>query len=101
MAEVLLPLDVEVPEQPASPQVLEITCPLVGTFYRAPKPGMPPLVTEDSPVEPDTVVGIVEALREQLTEIQAECTGRVVRVLATDGQPVEYGQVLFEVSTDG
>ena len=73
-----------------------VTSPLVGTFYRATKPGMPPLVAEGSWVDEDTVVGIVEQLHV-LTEVEARCSGVVTRVLATDGQPVEYGQPLFEV----
>jgi biotin carboxyl carrier protein len=77
-----------------------ITAPLVGTFYRAGKPGVPPLVTEGSQVEDDTVVGIIEALHE-LTDVEAGCRGIVSKVFATDGQPVEYGQPLFEVSQLG
>jgi acetyl-CoA carboxylase biotin carboxyl carrier protein len=73
---------------------------LVGTFYRAGKPGVPPLVTEGSQVEDDTVVGIIEALHE-LTDVEAGCRGIVSKVFATDGQPVEYGQPLFEVSQLG
>lgn len=82
---------------PTAPPIAEITAPLVGTFYRADKPGMPPLVEEGSRVEEDTVVGIVEALSE-LTEIEAGCRGVISEVCATDGQIVEYGEVLFGVS---
>jgi acetyl-CoA carboxylase biotin carboxyl carrier protein len=82
---------------PLPPRGIEITSPLVGTFYRAEEPGMPPLVSEGAYVEDQTVVGIVEAL-QVLTHVQAGCRGTVTKVLATDGQPVGYGQVLFEVS---
>lgn len=85
---------------PPEPPTMEIRSPLVGTFYRAAKPGMPPLVAEGSDVEQDTVVGIVEAL-SVLTDVEAGCEGTVTKVLATDGQPVEYGQALFEVSLSG
>lgn len=88
------------PELFPDPPVLPVTAPLVGTFYRAGKPGMAPLVSEGSIVEDDTVVGIIEAL-QVLTEVEAGCRGEVVKVLATDGQPVEYGQRLFEVRTRG
>ena len=81
----------------AEPQMVEVTSPLVGTFYRAGKPGAPPLVEEGSRVQQDTVVGIIEAL-QVLTEVEAGCDGTVTKVLATDGQPVEYGQSLFEVT---
>ena len=76
---------------------LVITSPLVGTFYRASTPGAPPLVDEGSQVEPHMVVGIVEAL-QVLTEVEAGHRGTVSSALATDGQPVEYGQPLFEVT---
>jgi biotin carboxyl carrier protein len=82
------------------PMVLEITAPLVGTFYRASVPGTPPLAAEGSWVDEDTVVGIVEALHV-LTDVTAGCTGVVDEVFATDGQPVEYGQVLFGVRPRG
>ncbi len=82
------------------PEITEIRSPLVGTFYRAGKPGMPPLVSEGSYVENDSVVGIIEAL-QILTEVEAGCVGTVTKVLVTDGQPVEYGQLLFEVTTSG
>lgn len=81
-------------------RTVEIPAPLVGTFYRAGHAGMAPLVEEGSRVEDGTIVGIIEALTV-LTEIEAGCTGAVTRVLATDGQPVEYGQPLFEVVTSG
>jgi acetyl-CoA carboxylase biotin carboxyl carrier protein len=77
----------------------EVTSPLVGTFYRAGRPGMSPLVNEGSRVEEDTIVGIIEAL-QVLTEVEAGCRGTVTDVRATDGQPVEYGQVLFGITPD-
>lgn len=82
------------------PTEYAITAPLVGTFYRASGPGMPPLISEGSRVEDETVVGIIEALNV-LTEVEAGATGVVIDVLATDGQPVEYGQVLFQVNLHG
>lgn len=89
------PSDVVIPPGPVA-----VTAPLVGTFYRAGKPGVPPLVSEGSHVEEETVVGIIEALHE-LTDVEARCRGLVTKVFATDGQPVEYGQPLFEVSQLG
>lgn len=81
---------------PALPAGTPITAPLVGTFYRAGKVGMEPLVRAGSHVVDDTVVGIIEALHV-LTEVEAGCQGQITRVLASDGEPVQYGQVLFEV----
>ncbi|GAC1462824.1 MAG: acetyl-CoA carboxylase biotin carboxyl carrier protein [Chloroflexota bacterium] len=96
-----LELDTDTPAiSSVAPSVVPITSPLVGTFYRAGKPDMAPLASAGTRVEDDSVVGIIEAL-QQLTEIEARATGSIVSVLATDGQPVEYGQVLFEVALDG
>jgi biotin carboxyl carrier protein len=86
-------------ESPREPEVVEITAPLVGTFYRAAHPGEPPLAAEGSKVQAESVVGIIEAL-QVLTEVEAGCSGTVVGVLATDGQPVQYGQTLFQVATN-
>lgn len=79
------------------PAAVEVTAPLVGTFYRAENPGAPPLVEAGSHVESDTVVGIIEAL-QVLTEVEAGCSGVIATVLATDGLAVQYGQPLFEVT---
>jgi acetyl-CoA carboxylase biotin carboxyl carrier protein len=94
----LLPPATEMAEP--EPGEIRVTAPLVGTFYRAPKPGQPPLVSEGSRVDDDSVIGIIEALHV-LTEVEAGCSGVVTGVLATDGQPVEYGQALIEVRPSG
>lgn len=96
---------VETPAQEAQlpglePEILQVTSPLVGTFYSASNPGDPPYVGEGSAVDDHTVVGIIEAL-QVLTEVEAGCSGMVAAVLATDGQAVEYGQALFEVLPRG
>jgi|SRR5579875_779863 len=82
------------------PPVFPITAPIVGTFYQAPRPGMSPLVSEGTRVDEGTVVGIIEAL-QVLTEVEAGRRGVIRSIYAIDGQPVEYGQVLFEVETLG
>lgn len=82
------------------PEVVQVTAPLVGTFYSASNPGDPPFVGEGSTVDDHTVVGIIEAL-QVLTEVEAGCRGTIAAVLATDGQAVEYGQALFEVQPGG
>lgn len=98
-----LPLEermpVELPE-PMEPPIAIVRASIVGTFYRAGKPGMAPLVTEGSLVEESTVIGIIEAL-QVLTDVEADCSGVVTAVLATDGQPVEYNQPLLEVRPNG
>jgi acetyl-CoA carboxylase biotin carboxyl carrier protein len=76
--------------------VIEIRSPLVGTFYAAPKPGADPFVNKGDVIGPDKVVCIVEAMKV-MNEIKAEVAGKVVEVLAKNGQPVEYNEPLFLV----
>ncbi|MBX5459678.1 MAG: acetyl-CoA carboxylase, biotin carboxyl carrier protein [Steroidobacteraceae bacterium] len=82
------------------PNVHEIASPLLGTFYRAPKPGAPPFVEVGSEVQEDTVVAIIEVMKLMNT-VRAGVRGRVTEVLAADGVLVEYGQALFRVSKTG
>ncbi|MHA6251007.1 acetyl-CoA carboxylase biotin carboxyl carrier protein [Oceanobacillus sp. CAU 1775] len=74
----------------------EITSPMVGTFYAAPSPEDEDYVAVGSKVESDTVVCIVEAMK-LFNEIEAEASGEIVEVVASNGELVEYGQVLFRV----
>ena len=73
---------------------IAIPSPMVGTFYRAAKPDASPYVEIDSVVEVGEVVCIVEAMK-MMNEIQSEIRGRVVKIMAENGKPVEYGQPLF------
>ena len=82
------------------PESCFVTAPLVGTFHRSGQEQMPPLVTEGSSVDEDTVIGIIDALHV-LTEVEAGCRGVVTRVVAGEGEPVEYGQSLLEVRLGG
>jgi len=75
-----------------------IRAPMLGTFYRCPKPGEPPFVDAGSKVEPDTVIGIIEVMK-LMHSISAGVSGKVVDILKGDGEFVEYGQVLMRVST--
>jgi acetyl-CoA carboxylase biotin carboxyl carrier protein len=72
----------------------ELTAPLVGTFYRGPSPGSRPFVEVGDEVEQGQQVAIVEAMK-LMNAVTAEQRGRVVKVLADDAIPVEYGQPLF------
>lgn len=76
--------------------LLEITSPIVGTFYAAPSPDSPTFVKVGDSVNAETVVCIVEAMKV-MNEIKAELSGTVTEVVAKNGQAVEYGQVLFKV----
>lgn len=75
-----------------------ITSPIVGTFYAAPDPESPPFIKIGDHVGPETTVCIVEAMKV-FNEIPAEVSGKVVAMLAENGEPVEFGQPLFKVDT--
>jgi acetyl-CoA carboxylase biotin carboxyl carrier protein len=79
--------------------LVEITSPIVGTFYAKPSPDSDPYVEIGSTVGPQTIVCIIEAMKV-MNEIKAETSGTITDVLVTDGQAVEYGQVLFRVRPD-
>jgi acetyl-CoA carboxylase biotin carboxyl carrier protein len=79
---------------PQEPAVLR--SPQVGTFYLSAEPHGEPFVREGSVVEPGQVIGLIEAMK-LINEVEAEAGGVVRRVLVEDGQPVEYGQALFEL----
>jgi acetyl-CoA carboxylase biotin carboxyl carrier protein len=74
--------------------LVAVEAPMVGTFYRAPKPDAPPFVAEGDAVKEGQVLCIVEAMK-LMNEIEAKAPGRIVKVLVENGQPVEFGQSLF------
>jgi acetyl-CoA carboxylase biotin carboxyl carrier protein len=80
----------------AAPPLKEIRSPMVGTFYKAPEPGAESYVRVGSRVSPGQTVCIIEAMKI-MNEIEAEITGTVREISVEDGQPVEFGQVLFRV----
>ncbi len=84
----------------ADPNVQEVTSPLLGTFYRAPKPGAPPFVEVGSAVEEDTVVAIIEVMKLMNT-VRAGVRGTVTEVLGRDGALVEYGETILRVRKTG
>jgi acetyl-CoA carboxylase biotin carboxyl carrier protein len=81
---------------PDTAGLLAIESPMVGTFYRAPAPGAEPYVKEGDRVQKGTVVCIVEAMK-LMNEIESEVGGLIVKVVAENGKPVEFGQPLFLV----
>jgi len=74
--------------------LVELTSPIVGTFYRQPSPTAPPFVEPGSRVKKGQVLCIIEAMK-LMNEIEAEMDAEVVEILVANGQPVEYGEVLF------
>lgn len=84
-------------EQP--PQGYMIKSPMVGTFYRAASPEAAPFVEEGSTIKAGQTLCIIEAMK-LLNEIEADISGKVIKVLAGNGQPVEYGEPLFIIAPE-
>ena len=79
---------------------IEVKAPIVGTFYRSPSPEKPPYIKVGDTIEAGQVVCIIEAMK-LFNEIETEVSGKVVKVMMEDAQPVEYDQVLFLVDPKG
>ena len=94
------PLAVEEPEpapvEPPSDGLVRVEAPMVGTFYRASQPGAPPFVEEGDPVAPGQTLCILEAMK-LMNEVKADVDGIVRSILVENAEPVEFGQVLFEL----
>ena len=73
-----------------------VKSPIVGTFYESPSPGSPPFVKVGDTVEAGQILCIVEAMK-LMNEIEADASGEIVKKLANNGQPIEYGQELFVI----
>jgi oxaloacetate decarboxylase alpha subunit len=84
------------PIAPPSDGLMRVEAPMVGTFYRAPQPGAPPFVEEGQPVAPGQTLCVLEAMK-LMNEVKAEVEGIVRAIHAENAQPVEYGQLLFEL----
>lgn len=90
------------PTEPPTPSPIEkkwveITSPMVGTFYRAPAPDEAPFVSVGDRVSNGQTVCIIEAMK-LMNEIEAELTGEVMEIVVDNGQPVEYGQTLMWIN---
>jgi acetyl-CoA carboxylase biotin carboxyl carrier protein len=105
---------VDSPAQPAAPVLAprqaaasdpfdanleDITSPLLGTFYRAPKPGSPPFVEIGSAVDEDSVIAIVEVMKLMNT-VRAGVKGVITEILPADESLVEFGDVLMRARPD-
>jgi acetyl-CoA carboxylase biotin carboxyl carrier protein len=76
--------------------LVELTSPLLGVFYRRPAPDKPPFVEIGSEVDPEDPVCIIDVMK-MFSRVPAGVAGRVVAILAEDGQLVEHGQVLMRL----
>lgn len=77
-------------------ELLEITAPMVGTFYRAPAPGEPNFIEVGQRISIGQTVCILEAMK-LMNELETEHSGEIVEILVDNGTPVEFGQVLIRV----
>ena len=75
---------------------ITIKSPMIGTFYRKPSPDKDVFVNVGSEVKNDTVVCVIEAMK-LFNQIEAEVSGKIVKILVDDSSPVEYDQPLFLV----
>ena len=85
-----------VPPTTETTALKDIVSPMVGTFFRAGSPDAPPFVDVGKAVTEETVVCIIEAMKV-MNEIKAEMSGVIAEVVAENGKPVQFGQVLFRV----
>lgn len=79
---------------------ITINSPMVGTFYAKANPEAPVFVKVGDTVTEDTVVCIIEAMKV-FNEIPAECSGKIVEILANDQEAVDFGKPLFRIQTSG
>ncbi len=80
-------------------RLVEVTSPMVGTFYRAPAPDADPYVEVGDHVTVGQTLCILEAMK-LMNELEAEVSGTIKEICVENGEPVEYGQVLFRILPD-
>ena len=80
----------------AAANLVDVTSPMVGTFYRAPSPEAPPYVDVGATVAAGDVLCVIEAMK-LMNELECEVSGRIVEICADNAEPVDYGQLLFRV----
>jgi acetyl-CoA carboxylase biotin carboxyl carrier protein len=83
-------------DTPAPSNLLEVTSPMVGTFYRSPAPDAPSYVEVGGRVSPGDTLCIIEAMK-LMNELECEISGTVTEICVENAQPVEFGQVLYRV----
>jgi len=85
------------PAAAAEPEGHVIRSPMVGTFYRAPSPGAKSFVEEGQTVSTGETLCIIEAMKI-LNQIESDTSGKILKILVENGQPVEYNEPLFVIS---
>lgn len=94
VAELVEKAAIEKMKREEEPKGAEIVSPMVGTFYAASSPESPPYVKAGQMVDSEDVVCIIEAMKV-MNEIKADVKGKILEILAEEGEPVEFGQPLF------
>lgn len=89
----------EVGEEPEDLSLYYVKSPIVGTFYEAPGPDVPPFVRAGDRVTPGQVLCIIESMK-LMNEIESEVAGTIAGKLVENGRPVEYGEALFSIRRD-
>ena len=84
---------------PVDKNLREIISPMLGTFYRAPKPGSAPFVEIGSAVSEDSVIAIIEVMKLMNT-VRAGVKGVIKEILPADETLVEFGEVLMRARVD-
>lgn len=77
---------------------VEVTSPMVGTFYRASGPDEPPFIEVGDVIRKGQAICIIEAMK-LMNELEAEVNGEVMEILVENGKPIEFGQPLMRVKT--
>jgi len=95
-----LPISSPAPTAVNEPEnIVEVTAPMVGTFYAAPSPDAQPFVKVGDKVTAGQTLCIVEAMK-LMNEIKAEVSGLITDAPILNGEPVEYGQILFVIEKE-
>lgn len=95
-APVILPGETKAETKQEAKNLIEIKSPMVGTFYKAPAPEAPPYVEIGKEIKEGDILCIIEAMK-LMNEIKSEVKGRIADILVENGEPIEFGQVLFLV----
>jgi acetyl-CoA carboxylase biotin carboxyl carrier protein len=79
--------------------LVTVAAPMLGVYYRAPKPGAEPFVQVGARVAADTIIGLIEVMK-LMNAVPAGVAGEVVEIVAGDGGLVEYGQAILRIRPD-
>ena len=96
VAQAAAPAAAPAAEAPAASNLIEITSPMVGTFYRSPAPDADSYVEVGDTVHKGDVLCIVEAMK-LMNEVKSEHEGKIVEICIDNAEPLEFGQVMFRI----